>query len=80
MYTLPVYEIKAIGNVKGAMFAPKSNTESIPNDENPLVANEHKRVIVSKIARTEMKFERMSHQYCPIFLLVRGTPCNSFIQ
>ena len=56
MYTLPVYEIKAIGNVNGAMFAPKSNTESIPNDENPLVANEHKRVIVSKIARTEMKF------------------------
>ena len=56
MYTLPVYEIKAIGNVNGAMFAPKSDTESIPNDGNPLVANEHKSVRVSKIASARMRY------------------------
>ena len=55
MYTLPVYEIKAIGNVKGAMFAPNSDTDSIPNDGNPLVANEHKSVRVSKIASARMR-------------------------
>ena len=55
MYTLPVYEIKAIGNVKGAMFAPNSDTESILKDGNPLVANAHKSVRVSKIARARMR-------------------------
>ena len=56
MYTLPVYEIKAIGNVNGAMFAPNSDTESIPKDGNPLVANEHKSVRVSKIASARMRY------------------------
>ncbi len=55
MYTPPVYEIKAIGNVNGAMFAPNSDTELIPKDGKPLVANEHKSVRVSKIASAEMK-------------------------
>ena len=55
MYTLPVYEIKAIGNVNGAMFAPNSDTESILKDGNPLVANAHKSVRVSKIARARMR-------------------------
>ena len=78
MYTLPVYEIKAIGNVKGAMFAPNSDTESIPKDENPLAANEHKRVRVSKIANTEMSYKRWLnlrefYTLAQISLLLRST-------
>ena len=56
MYTLPVYEIKAIGNVNGAMFAPNSDTDSIRKDGNPLVANAHKSVRVSKIASARMRY------------------------
>ena len=55
MYTLPVYEIKAIGNVNGAMSAPNSDTESNLKDGNPLVANAHNSVRVSKIARARMR-------------------------
>ena len=55
MYTLPVYEIKAIGNVNGAMFAPNSDTDSIRKDGNPLVANAHKSVRVSKIASARIR-------------------------